>query len=143
MRLVVDTCVLKRASEASGETVNNAVVLLDKIYRKCDTVVVDKIQSGSRILKEYRSQAQGYASQWLSLMATRRRKLLKTPIRSPAPSTKLDKYDKKFVAACTNSGSTIIITEDSGFFRSSSHLMKVGIKVLSIEEALSTLYSSH
>lgn len=132
MKLIVDTTILCRASEGNRA----AIELLKNIYDKCHRVCVDvQIQNKSKILTEYRSVSGSFVSQWLMLIYSR--KIRKIRIKKTCKNFLKCKRDMKFVYVCLNSQSvSTIISEDYHFVNNADELLKRGIKLYNLEDAL-------
>jgi hypothetical protein len=128
VNFVVDTWVLHRAYEGKQE----AIELLFGIYRKHHKVFVDK---NGKILTEYRSVPGVFASKWLTLTSSRR--IVKIKIRKRCRNILNCRKDMKFVYVCLNCQRVKkIISEDYHFVKNSDKLLKKGIKLLGLDEAL-------
>jgi hypothetical protein len=115
VNFVVDTWVLHRAYEGKQE----AIELLFGIYRKHHKVFVDK---NGKILTEYRSVPG---------------RIVKIKIRKRCRNILNCRKDMKFVYVCLNCQRVKkIISEDYHFVKNSDKLLKKGIKLLGLDEAL-------
>ena len=128
LHFVIDTWVLYRARD--GE--RKAIELLWNINEKCHKVSIDKI---GEILKEYRSVPGVFISRWLQVVSLR--KIVKVNIRKRCKNLLNHKKDMKFVYVCLNcSSAKSIISEEYHFVNNRDELLKKGIRVLSLDEAL-------
>jgi len=128
VNFVVDTWVLYKAHEGKHE----AIELLFNIYSKYHKVFVDK---NGKILTEYRSVPGVFISRWLTLISSRR--ILKVKIKKRCKNILNCRKDMKFVYVCLNCQRVkMIISEDYHFVRNSDKLLKKGIELLGLNEAL-------
>ena len=128
MNFVVDTWVLYRASERKRE----AIELLFNIYRKYHKVFVDK---NGKILKEYRTVPGVFISKWLTHISSR--SLIKIRIKKRCKNILNCRRDMKFVYVCLNCRRVeIIVSEEHHFVKNRGKLLKKGIELQSLNEAL-------
>jgi len=128
VNFVVDTSVLYTASEGKHEAIN----FLRNVYLKCHRVYVD---SNGKILTEYRSVHGVFISQWLKLVSTRR--IQKVKIKKRCENILCCKRDMVFVYVCLNCRWVkIIVSEDHHFTKNSGKLLRRGIRLFCLNDAL-------
>ena len=133
MIIVLDTWVLRRAAEGHRD----AIEVLHKIYQNCHKICYD---DQNKIIKEHRSVQNQFVSQWLKLIYSRKK--IKVKIRKTCGNILGHKKDMKFVYACLNypnKSERYIISEDHHFVINRDKLLKKGICLLSLQEALQIL----
>jgi len=131
MLLVIDSWVLHQA--ARGNT--NAIQLLYDIYKKCHKICID---NSNKIMTEYRDVPEGpggFVSWWLRTISPR--KIIKIRIKVRCQNILGHRKDMKFVYVSLNQSSAdTIVSEDHHFLNNSDKLLKKGIRLLSLDDAL-------
>jgi len=131
MKVVVDTWVLHQASKGN----HDAIEVLDKIYKNCHKVCYDE---ENKILTEHKSVPGLFVAKWLTLIITRKK--IKIKIKKRCKNILGHRKDMKFVYVCLNSSNlNVIISEDHHFINNSDKLLKKGIQLLSLKDALNIL----
>ena len=128
MNFVVDTWALYRAYEGKHE----AITLLFRIYSKYHKVFVDK---NGKILTEYRSVPGVFISRWLTLISSR--SIVKIKTKKRCKNILNCRKDMKFVYVCLNRKRVrMIVSEEYHFAKNRDKLLKKGIELLGLNEAL-------
>ena len=128
MNFVVDTWALYRAYEGKHE----AITLLFRIYSKYHKVFVDK---NGKILTEYRSVPGVFISRWLTLISSR--SIVKIKTKKRCKNILNCRKDMKFVYVCLNCKRVrMIVSEEYHFAKNRDKLLKKGIELLGLNEAL-------
>jgi hypothetical protein len=129
----MDTWVIGRANDG----IENAYLLLFNIYNNNHKLFVDKQKTGSKIIKEYKTQINDNKKlkEWLKLMLTRD-KINKNEIKKYHKCILNDRYDMKFVQVCLNSSCKQIISEHKHFVEKKGELKLLKINLLHLEQSI-------
>ena len=146
--LVLDTWALKISQDCSHEKALQTLALLEEI-RKAHRITIDH---GRSVLAEYarNTPANTHAGHWLQLMLSRSNKIYwRTGKLSNKHESELidglgfDRSDLVFVALASEGPNKLLVAEESDYTPEvKSYLAKkLGVSVLTIEEALATAES--
>jgi len=117
-----------------------ALQLLSTIYTNCHSVVVDE---DGEIFDEYERfiRREDSLAKWFISMSNEPRKFISRPRAHLELGINFDPDDLKFLEVAINSPHRIIITGDSDFLtiRNEEQIRNLGIRILTVEEALREL----
>jgi len=131
MLFVIDTWVLGRASD--GNILARKVLM--NVYNNNHKICVDKAETGSKILKEYKS-IKGFSLMWYKYITTRKKKIKKIIIKNKCKNILRHRKDMKFVYVCLNCKCKDIVSEHYHFVKNEDQLKCFSIDLRDLNTAL-------